>query len=278
MSRGGRPAGLEEARGAGAAPGAAVPAACRGGGAFTLVELLVVIAIIAILAALLLPALHRSKASSWRADCVGHLRQLALATELYWDDNAGKCFNWSGGATNGGQLYWFGWISGTGGEGERAFDLSAGALYPYLADSRVRLCPSLNYALGQFKLKGSAAICSFGYNVFLSPNILQPRTTINRVTRPTEAALFADAAQVNDFQLPASHANPMLEEWYYLDNPNPNPGLGYYPHGHFRHGQRANVVFCDGHVGPEKPVPDSIDPKLPSQFVARFRPEILTLP
>jgi prepilin-type processing-associated H-X9-DG protein len=50
------------------------------------------------------------------------------------------------------------------------------------------------------------------------------------------------------------------------------------PLGHFRHSQRANVTFADGHVGRETMVPGSLDPKLPGQFIGQLRPEILKLP
>jgi len=242
--------------------------------AFTLIELLVVIAIIAILAAMLLPVLAKGRLSAQRAVCESNLRQLAMATQLYWDDNRGNCFYYSSTVMNeggmSGNLWWFGWLEGTSvPEGQRAFDLSAGVLFPYLHGSDVRLCPSPVWNSPLFQPKGTNVIFSYGYNEYLAP--LNTRNySCNRVQTPAQTVLLADAAVVDTFQN-ASPANPKFQEFYYLD-------LNDLPNGHFRHAQQANAAFCDGHIGSEKMAAGTLDPRLPAANIGQFSPEILNVP
>lgn len=240
--------------------------------AFTLVELLIVIAVIAILAAILLPTLGQAKLSARRIACVNNLRQLGLASQMYWDDHDGDAFRYITGATNGGTIYWFGWIEpwAPGNEGQRAFDASMGALYPYLGGRGVEICPSLNYNSRLFKAKATGAAYGYGYNLHLSRPADQSPIKINHLTRPADIVLFADAGQINDFQEPASPSNPLLEEFYYVNETEPTV--------HFRHRRRANVLYCDGHVEPESPLAGSIDVRLPAELVGRLPPRVLRLP
>ena len=250
------------------------PRAARSAPGFTLIELLVVIAIVAILAAMLLPVLGKAKLTAQRADCIGNLRQLGVAAELYWDDCGGNGFPLWTAANSAGKTWWFGWLA-SGADGQRAFDLSAGALFPYLHGSDVRLCPLLNPAANpQFQPKGTNTIFSYGCNRYLFPAPAQPAVNASRIPQPTETAVFADAASVDNFLQAAVE----LKEWYYLDLETNYASANNYPNAHFRHSQKANVTFADGHVGAEAMVAGSLDQHLPNQNVGQLRPEILALP
>ena len=119
----------------------------RQGPAFTLVELLVVIAVIAILAALLLPALSRAKESARSVNCKSNLKQLQLCWHMYGDDYAGMMApnNWiatENGTQSPTDFTNISWCPGDARTDTTTSNIQRGLLFPYNTSTAIYHCPS----------------------------------------------------------------------------------------------------------------------------------------
>jgi len=129
--------------------------------AFTLIELLVVIAIIAILMAILMPALNRVKEQGKRAACLGNMKQLALCWIMYADDYDGKIVNGEADVDNHdgqcgipdlprhrGEKWWTGddigdfWAGINLSQDLQKRAIRAGALFEYTKNEDLYRCPT----------------------------------------------------------------------------------------------------------------------------------------
>lgn len=181
--------------------------------AFTLIELLVVIAIIAILVALLLSAFASAKAQGRRAGCMGNLRQIELATQLYADDY---------------KYYPQVWVNFT----TRWMDL----VKPYIGkpvlqqNSSVYLCPANPQTSPS--TYDPTIFLSYGMNTF--SNYFWYPFKADRVRYPFATIVYADSVTNYYWCTDGTFTNPVA-------------------HVDYRHPKKSFVAaYCDGHVEPKQ--------------------------
>jgi prepilin-type N-terminal cleavage/methylation domain-containing protein len=239
---------------------------CR---ALTLLELLATVAVLAILGALITPAVGAMRLSLWRGVSAHSLQQLAAAGAAYRADNAGEFWRYREDDPEG-TKWWFGYeslASQRSGEGNRWLDAAQGPLGPYgVNPAAVQSDPAFLHARPRHKPKYKEGSFGYGYNALLGGGAMGRKRppTQWQFERPTEVVVFATCAQINTFQAPASPKNPMLEEFFLIDDREVTV--------HFRYGGKALAAMLDGSLRELDPDPSTIDPRMPRAQVGRFAP------
>jgi prepilin-type N-terminal cleavage/methylation domain-containing protein/prepilin-type processing-associated H-X9-DG protein len=195
---------------------------------FTLIELLVVIAIIAILAAMLLPALSKARGKALSTTCIGHQKQLAFALINYVDEND-KFFPVANSVPR--------WTT---------------HVLPYLGnDPSVFYCPADEHE--QLAYKKDVRLVSFAINwyalgasAWLSPFSGKRRTAsakLGQIMRPEGTLGVVDSLQADDaYAWKPGHAG----KGYFVVLPWPDPLYTIIPSA--RHSSFTNASHIDGHV------------------------------
>lgn len=238
---------------------------------FSLVELLSAVSIVLVLSAVSAGAGWKVYESTSLAVSANNIRQLAAGGVNYLADNNNVYWPYrSNDPANGaGVTWWFGFEPITSlnkPEGQREFDPAKGPLGGYVPKG---FRPDPSFALGgnAFKPKYKNGYIGTGYNVLLGGGFLGAAAQAQhlQITSPSKVVVFFTSAQVNTFQSPASSRNPMLEEFYGVDDKETTV--------HFRHNGKAMVSFATGNAGFLEMDESTRDRRMPKANVGRFAPK-----
>jgi prepilin-type processing-associated H-X9-DG protein/prepilin-type N-terminal cleavage/methylation domain-containing protein len=218
--------------------------------AFSLIELLVVIGIVALLLGFLLPVLAKARIAARTTLCKSNLRQMVLAFSAYAADQHGIMSPNSVSLPGGQTDLWFGWTDGSFPLIDRTLDPTRGLLTSYFGNGMATAmqCPDFPYDDANFVSEFAIHAANYGLNIYLSPyGYLNECFKITSVLHPSKTVVFADGVQLDGFPLGSFH------EPFYLGidlTPAGSPEITS-PFGgfvHWRHQNRANVAYLDGHV------------------------------